>query len=67
MGVGVEVEVVHGMHAEQRQGSWLHVGICQSTSRVRGDTLMTPNHTAVQVLTAVLLLLLSKQLHRSLR
>ena len=33
-------------------GGWSHVGRCRSTTRVRGDTLMTPHHTAFQ--TAVL-------------
>ena len=40
------MEVVDGMHAGQSQGGLV---VCQSTSRVRGDTLMTPDHTAIQV------------------
>ena len=51
--VGKGMEVVDGVHEGQSQGGWLHVGRCQSTSRVRGDTLMTPDHTAVQVRSSV--------------
>ena len=40
-------KVVDGMHARQRGCS--HVGRCRNTFRVRGDTLMTPDHTAVKV------------------
>ena len=31
------------------KGGWSHVGRCQSTCRVRGHTLMTPDHTTIQV------------------
>ena len=31
------MEVVDGMHVEQSQGGWSHVGRCRSTSRVRGE------------------------------
>ena len=41
--------VIDGMHAGQSQGSWPHARRNRSTSRVRGGTLMTPNHTAIQV------------------
>ena len=44
--VGAAMEVMDGMHAGQ---SWSHVGRFRSTSRVRGDTLITPDHIAVQV------------------
>ena len=40
------MEVVDGMHAAQSQRSWSRVGRCRKTSRVRGDTPMTPDHTA---------------------
>ena len=43
------MEVVDGMHAGQSQGSWSLVGNRRSIARVRGDTLMTPDHTAFQV------------------
>ena len=36
------------MRDKERSG-WSHVGICRSTSRVREDTLMTSDHTAIQV------------------
>ena len=32
-----------------KSGSWSHVGRSRSTSRVRGDALMSPDHIAVQV------------------
>ena len=38
-----------GMLAGQIQGDCSHVGIYRSTSRVRGETLMTLDHTAIQV------------------
>ena len=47
--VGVGMEMVDRKHAGQSQGGWSHVGRCRGTSRVRGDTLMTPDHTTVQV------------------
>ena len=34
---------------ETKQGAWSHIARCRSTSRVRGDTLMTPDHTDIQV------------------
>ena len=34
---------------DKANGVWSHVWRCLSTSRARGDTLMTPDHTAVQV------------------
>ena len=37
------------MHAGQSQWVWSHIGRCRSISRVRGDTLMTPDHTTVLV------------------
>ena len=46
---GAGMEVVNGMHAGLSQWCWSHVGRFRSTSRVRGDTLMKPGHTAVQV------------------
>ena len=48
--VEAEMEVVDGMHAGQSQGGWSHVGRCRGTSRVPGDTEMTPDRTAVHVL-----------------
>ena len=47
--VGAGMEAVDSMNAGQCQGGWSHVERCRSTSSVRGDTLMTPDHTAVQV------------------
>ena len=49
LGWGAEMRVVDGMHMEQSQGDWSHVGRCQIISIVRGGTLMIPDHTAVQV------------------
>ena len=46
---GDRLEVVDGMHAGQSQGGWSHVGRCRIVSRVRGDTLMTHDHIAIQV------------------
>ena len=46
---GARMEMVDGMHAGQSQRDWVHVVRCQSISRLRGDTLMTSDHTAVQV------------------
>ena len=43
------VEVVDGMHAGQSQRELSHVDRSRSISRVRGDALMTPDRTAVQV------------------
>ena len=43
------MKVMDGKHAGQFLGGWSHVGRCRSTSRVRSDTLMTPDHIAVQV------------------
>ena len=51
--VGAGMEVVDGMHAGRSQGCWSHVVRCRSTSRVRGDTLMTLDHTAIQVSSSV--------------
>ena len=39
------MEEVDGMHVGQSQG----VVACRSSSSVRGDTLMTPDHIAFQV------------------
>ena len=50
---GGRMEVVDGMHTGRRQGGWSHVGRDRSTSRVQGDTLMTPDHTAFQVRSSV--------------
>ena len=47
--VAAGLEVVDDMHAGQSQGGCLHIGTCRSTSQVRGDTLMTPDHIAVQL------------------
>ena len=47
--VGAGMEVVDDMHAGQTQGDWLLVRGCRSISRVRGDEIMTPNHTTIQV------------------
>ena len=47
--VGAGMEVVVGRHAGQSWGGWSHVGRCRSPFRVCDDTLMIPNHTAVQV------------------
>ena len=39
-----------GRHAcGTKLGGWSHVRRCRSTSRVRYDTLMTPDNTAIQV------------------
>ena len=38
-----------GMNARQSHGGCSHAGKCRSSSRVRGDAVMTPDHTAVQV------------------
>ena len=43
------MEVVDGMHVGQSRRSLSNVGRCRSTPRVPGDTLMTPDHTAIQV------------------
>ena len=43
------MEMVDGMHAGQIRACCSHVGRCRSTSTVRGDTQMTPDHTAFQV------------------
>ena len=40
--------MVDCVHAGQSQGCWSHVGRCRSNSRVRGDTLMTPDLTDFQ-------------------
>ena len=39
--MGAGMELVFGKHA--------HVERCQSTFRVRGDKLMIPDHTTIQV------------------
>ena len=46
---GAGMAVVDGMHAGQSQGGWSRVWRCRSTFRVRGDTMMTPGHTVVQM------------------
>ena len=51
--VGTGMEVVDGMYAGQSLWSWSHVDNCLSISRVRGDTLMTPDHTTVPVRNSV--------------
>ena len=45
--VGAGMDVVDGMCSGQSPEGWSHVGRCRSMSRVRGDTLMTPDHTAI--------------------
>ena len=47
--MGVEMEVVDGMHEGQNQGGRSHVRRSWYTLSLRGDTLMTPDHTVVQV------------------
>ena len=47
--VGAGVMVVDDTHARQSQGVWSHVRRCRSTSRVQGDSLITPDHTAILV------------------
>ena len=47
--VSAGMEVVDGRHAGQSQLGWSHIDRCRRTSPVRGDTLMTPDHTAFQV------------------
>ena len=42
---GGRAAVVNGMHASLGQGGWSHVERCRSIYRVRGDTLVTPDHT----------------------
>ena len=37
---------------QDKARGWSYVGRCRSTSCVRGDTLMTPDHIAVQVSSA---------------
>ena len=44
--MGAGMELVFGKHAGQ---SMSHVERCQSTFRVRGDRLMIPDHTTIQV------------------
>ena len=46
---GADKEVTGSMHAGQSHEDWSHVGRCRSIHRVRGDTLVTHDHTAVQV------------------
>ena len=46
---GGTMEVVADKDARQSQGGRSHVRRCWSISGVSGDTLMTPDHTAVQV------------------
>ena len=46
---GAGMEVVGGMLLGQIRGGWWYVGRCRSTSLVRGSTLMTPDHTALQM------------------
>ena len=47
--MGEGSKVVNDMHVGQSQQGWPHVRRCRSTIRVRGDTLMTPDHTVIQV------------------
>ena len=47
--MGAGTEVMDGMHAAQRHGCWPHVERCRCTFRMRGDTLITPVHSVVQV------------------
>ena len=44
-GAGMEVVSMR----DKARGAWSRIGRCQRTFRVRGDTLMRPDHTAVQV------------------
>ena len=46
--VGAGMEVVDGSQAGQSWG-WSHVGRCRSISSERGDTVMTRDHTAIQL------------------
>ena len=46
--MGAGMELVFGMHAGQSP-AWSHVKRCQSTFRVRGDKLIIPDHTTIQV------------------
>ena len=41
--------MVDGMHAGQIQGGWRHTRRCRSILGMRGETLLTPVQTAVQV------------------
>ena len=43
------MEMVDGMHAGQSQVGWSNVMIYRSICQVRGDTVMTPDHAAVQL------------------
>ena len=43
------MELTFGKHAGQSQGGYSHVERCHSTFRVRGDKLMIPDHTTIQV------------------
>ena len=43
------IEVVDDMHAGQSQGVGRMTVDARSISRVRGNTMMTPDHTTVQV------------------
>ena len=45
--VGAGMDVVDGVHAGQSQVVWLHVWRSWRTSLARGNSLMTPDHTAV--------------------
>ena len=47
--VGAGMEVVDGMHAGQSYGASSHVGRCWNTSRMRGDTVMIPDHISSHV------------------
>ena len=47
--MGALMEAVDDMYAGQSLSGWSHVGRCRSISRVRGDTLMSPDHTDVLV------------------
>ena len=49
--LGRGMEVVDGMHSGRMAGRMS--GECRGISRVRGDTLVTPNHTTFQVRSSV--------------
>ena len=48
--MGAGMVVVDDMVRDKASGGWSHVGRCRSIPRVRGDTLMTPDRTALQLL-----------------
>ena len=45
--MGAGMELVFGRHAGQSMSK--HVKRCQTTFRVRGDKLVIPDHTTIQV------------------